>query len=100
MSSIDRTLLFSTLGVFGLDNKTTYIIEATLTKTYSKVKFLGELAPLFFNCALENVIREWNFRFQKFSGIKLRTKGLKVNCLAFRDQISTPLSCPGTAENA
>lgn len=102
--SIDRSSLFLTLKELGLDNKTISIIKATLTDTYSKVKFLGELSdpflietgvrqgdglsPLLFNCALEKVVREWNKNLDKTSGIKLGTKGLKVNCLAFADDMA------------
>lgn len=102
--SIDRESLLSVLEEMGLDKKTTNIIKATLTNTFSKVKFMGELSepfeiktgvrqgdvlsPLLFNCALEKVVREWNTNIK--SGIRLgcKRKNLKVNCIAFADDMA------------
>lgn len=102
--SIDRESLFSVLKEFNLDSKTTNLIKETLSNTYSKVKFMGELSesfeiktgvrqgdglsPLLFNCALEKVVREWNMKID--SGIRLgpKNKGIKVNCLAFADDMA------------
>lgn len=99
--SIDRESLLSVLEEMGLDKKTTNIINATHTNTFSKVKFIGEisepfeiktgvrqgdgLSPLLFNCTLEKGVREWNTKIK--SGIRLgcKKKNLKVNYIAFAD---------------
>lgn len=41
--SFDWKVLFNILAVSGVDVRTKEIIEQTLTETYSKVKFMGEL---------------------------------------------------------
>ena len=88
----------------GLDYKTLNIIKATITDTYSKVKFMGELSdpfeirtgvrqgdglsPLLFNCALEKVVREWDRMTE--SGIRLgwKKKNIKIKCLAYADDMA------------
>lgn len=102
--SIDRESLLSVLEELGLDKKTTNIIKATITNTFSKVKFMGELSdsfeiktgvrqgdglsPLLFNCALEKVVREWKKNIK--SGIRLGCKktNLKINSIAFADDMA------------
>ena len=105
--SIDRESLFQILKEQGLDLKTLALIRETLTDTKSKVKFMGEisqpfqiktgvrqgdgLSPLLFNCVLEKVIKEW--RKQKIENkldqpIKLGRTNIKVDCLAFADDLA------------
>lgn len=105
--SIDRESLFQILKEQGLDLKTLAIIKETLTDTKSKVKFMGHisepfeiktgvrqgdgLSPLLFNCVLEKVIQEW--RKQKIENnvdqpIKLGRTNIKVDCLAFADDLA------------
>lgn len=103
--SIDRKTLINIITEFGLDNKTTEIIKATLTNTTSKVKFMGELSkvfeiksgvrqgdglsPLLFNCVLEKVVREWRKAINT-KGISIgRTPNkITVDCLAFADDMA------------
>lgn len=105
--SVDRESLFQILKEQGLDLKTLALIRETLTDTKSKVKFMGELSepfqiktgvrqgdglsPLLFNCVLEKVIQEW--RKQKSEQnvdqpIKLGRTNIKVDCLAFADDLA------------
>lgn len=107
--SVDRDVLFNILVEFGVDTKTTEIIKQTLTDTRSKVKFMGELSkefeiktgvrqgdglsPVLFNCVLEKIIREWEKELDKkgllnqvyIGGSK---NGIKINCLAFADDLA------------
>ena len=103
--SLDRNTLINILRELGLDNKTTEIIEATLTNTTSKIKFMGELSdpfeiksgvrqgdglsPLLFNCALEKVVREWRNAIDT-KGISLgrNPNKITIDCLAFADDMA------------
>ncbi|KAI5714466.1 hypothetical protein M8J77_000221 [Diaphorina citri] len=106
--SADRSTLFNILKEFGADNKTTAIVKETLSETFSKVKFRGEvsrpfkirtglrqgdgLSPLLFNCILEKVIREWRKRMDEENIQKIRLgrkrDNLEVDCLAFADDLA------------
>lgn len=115
--SIDRESLFQILKEQGLDLKTLALIKETLTNTKSKVKFMGELSepfeiktgvrqgdglsPLLFNCVLEKVIQEW--RMQKVEQkvdqpIKLGRTNVKVDCLAFADDLAILTRDTATAQ--
>lgn len=102
--SLDRETLLAILTELGLDGKTTNLIRETLTNTFSKVKFMGELSapfeiktgvrqgdglsPLLFNCALEKVVREWEKTAS--GGIRLGSvsRDIKIKCLAFADDMA------------
>ena len=106
--SVDRTTLFNILREMGTDNKTLQLIKETLTNTYSKVKFMGEisepfeiktgvrqgdcLSPLLFNCVLDKVIKEWEKELAE-KGIKdqvrigYKKENITINCLAFADDL-------------
>ena len=115
--SVDRESVFQIFKEQGLDPKTLALIKETLTNTKSKVKFMGEpsepfeiktgvrqgdgLSPLLFNCVLEKVIQEW--RKQKIEHnvdqpIKLGRTNIKVDCLAFADDLAILARDTSTAQ--
>lgn len=102
--SIDRETLFDTLKEFGIDKKTISIIQATLTNTTSKVKFMGEvsdpfeirsgvrqgdgLSPLLFNIVLEKVIKTWEKDTRGIQIGKKKEHVMNIKCLAFADDLA------------
>ena len=115
--SIDRESLFQILKEQGLDLKTLAIIRDTLTNTKSKVKFMGDisdpfeiktgvrqgdgLSPLLFNCVLEKVIHEWRkqkIEYNVDQPIKLGRTNIKVDCLAFADDLAILARDTATAQ--
>lgn len=106
--SIDRQTLYNVLEEFGIDGKTRAIIKQTLSETISKVKFQGEiseafeiktgvrqgdgLSPILFNVVLEKIVRTWRTALTEdgIDGICLGPKrqGVKVDCLAFADDMA------------
>ena len=102
--SIHRPSLLKILRHFGLHPKLIKLIELTLTNTFNKIKFRGEisepflvktglrqgdgLSPLLFNCALEYIMREWLKTNPKNITVGTKKDDIKLNCLGFADDLA------------